>query len=277
MSNLSPQDLQICKEIMENEWFHYSDEIFRYITYPDVRPYSYVVSNYGNIISLISNQLLTKHNSRGYENVTLRSSNNKQRKDIKLRVHRLVAWEFCEGYDPDNGCDIINHIDRNRSNNRADNLEWCTSSHNNLHTGLNENYYSVQRGIPKEDAIKICEMYAEGHTPPEVFHWYTGNENTCSNESLYVTLKNIYYRKTYKNVSKNYSWDIIEFHQKLKNKQYKFDDETLHHICKLFEEGYTVSEVLEDIGKVRDRSSRVILSNIYKRVSHKHISDNYKW
>ena len=47
------------------------------------------------------------------------------------RVHRLVAEAFCPGHDAEH--DQVNHKDGNRSNNRADNLEWVTQSENILH------------------------------------------------------------------------------------------------------------------------------------------------
>lgn len=44
-----------------------------------------------------------------------------------LSVHRLVALAFV--HKPD-GCDIVNHLDCDTTNNRADNLEWTTYSGN---------------------------------------------------------------------------------------------------------------------------------------------------
>lgn len=279
MFELSSKDLQICKNVMENEWFHYSDEEFRYITYPDIRPFTYVVSNYGNVISLINCKLIKPFDNNGYLRICL--SGQELGSQVKVRVHRLVAWEFCEGYNPEEGCDIVNHKDSNRRNNYVDNLEWCTTSYNNKHTGMNEDYYSSQRNIDKDDVIKICELFVEGYTPKEVFTQFTGFESTCKNESLYTTLKNIYNRKTYKNVSNKYSWEIIDFKQKLKSEQYKFDDNTINRICSLFSEGKSVKDVFNIItGKhvsKEDKSSYIIISNIYKRKSHKRISDNYLW
>ena len=58
--------------------------------------------------------------------------------DVNAQVHRLVAAAFCPNDDPEHK-DIINHIDGNPSNNRAENLEWCTQAENVQHairTGL---------------------------------------------------------------------------------------------------------------------------------------------
>ena len=48
----------------------------------------------------------------------------------KVKVHRLVALAFV-----DNPCKhkCINHIDEDKTNNAADNLEWCTKAYNNTY------------------------------------------------------------------------------------------------------------------------------------------------
>ena len=97
----------------------------------------YQVSNYGNIKSLsfgpknicLSNteQLLkTSKSSTGYVHVQL----YKDGKSKTVNVHRLVANAFVK--NPFNKPEV-NHIDANRSNNHADNLEWVTHSENLKH------------------------------------------------------------------------------------------------------------------------------------------------
>jgi hypothetical protein len=53
-------------------------------------------------------------------------------------VHRLVAMQYCQGMLPSTE---VNHIDGNKLNNRASNLEWVTKSANMKHAyaiGLNK-------------------------------------------------------------------------------------------------------------------------------------------
>lgn len=55
----------------------------------------------------------------------------KNRIGVRFFAHRLVASAFIP--NPDNK-KFVNHKNGNRSDNRIDNLEWCTSSENELHS-----------------------------------------------------------------------------------------------------------------------------------------------
>lgn len=55
---------------------------------------------------------------------------NKDWKSKQYLVHRLIAQAFIP--NPENK-PYINHIDWIRSNNKLDNIEWCTSRENNIH------------------------------------------------------------------------------------------------------------------------------------------------
>lgn len=87
----------------------------------------YSVSNLGRVVGKKYNRLLkTKETPQGYLQVVL----SKYGKPKCFRVHRLVATAFCEKAE---GKDVVNHIDNNPSNNRADNLEWVTQKENVRH------------------------------------------------------------------------------------------------------------------------------------------------
>lgn len=61
----------------------------------------------------------------GYEQVTLTLANGKRK---SFHIHRLVA----EAFVPNNKkYTCVNHIDENKRNNKASNLEWCNVSYNN--------------------------------------------------------------------------------------------------------------------------------------------------
>ena len=51
----------------------------------------------------------------------------KDGKTKMYKIHRLVAQAFCENQM---GYSEVNHIDENKENNRAENLEWCSRSYN---------------------------------------------------------------------------------------------------------------------------------------------------
>lgn len=92
-------------------------EIWKQIEEEDFNSYS--VSNLGRIKNrrgkILKPQLIC-----GYLYCILRRKNGK---NTSRRINRLVALAFCDGYKDGY---VANHIDHDRLNNRADNLEWCT-------------------------------------------------------------------------------------------------------------------------------------------------------
>jgi hypothetical protein len=86
----------------------------------------YAVSNLGNVRNTVTEvAIVGDKNNMGYRRVTFYYGQR-----VRVFVHRLVAKHFCDGYAPDL---VVNHIDGNKGNNRADNLEWVTRSENDKH------------------------------------------------------------------------------------------------------------------------------------------------
>lgn len=77
-------------------------------------------------------------NNLGYKIVVL-SKNGKPRMHY---VHRLVAEAFVPHVE---GCGVVNHLDCNKNNNRADNLEWTTYKKNSIHAKTNGLYVASNR------------------------------------------------------------------------------------------------------------------------------------
>ena len=101
-------------------------------------PYeNYQVSNFGQILSLNFHRsgkpklLKTGKNKKGYLMVDF--SKNGKRKTFL--VHRLVAEAFLPNLD---NLPCVNHKDEIITNNRVDNLEWCTYEENNNYGTRNE-------------------------------------------------------------------------------------------------------------------------------------------
>jgi uncharacterized protein YxeA len=87
----------------------------------------YEVSNLGNVRHTRLKRLLKgKIDKYGYHTVSfhIRKLNYK----MTHLVHRLVALAFLE---PKKGCEQVDHIDRDKTNNSVDNLRWCDSQMNN--------------------------------------------------------------------------------------------------------------------------------------------------
>lgn len=90
---------------------------------------NYDVSSFGQIRNNKTGRILKPYRNGGYMFVVLSQNNNQK----YIRIHRLVALMFVN--NPENKPQV-NHIDKNRSNNHFENLEWCTSSENNIHKCL---------------------------------------------------------------------------------------------------------------------------------------------
>ena len=105
-----------------------------------------VIPGFSNYIATHDGEILfkdtmipvrTRLDKDGYPMVTIR---NDDRKEVTRFVHRLVAITFIP--NPDNKPQV-NHINGNKLDSRATNLEWVTNKENFLHavsTGLNVGY-----------------------------------------------------------------------------------------------------------------------------------------
>jgi hypothetical protein len=88
----------------------------------------YQVSNLGNVKSLSNKnnrreKILKPGSKKGYLSVILHK--NRVRKNFL--VHRLVAEAFLPN---PNNLQTINHKDEDKTNNRVENLEWCSPQYN---------------------------------------------------------------------------------------------------------------------------------------------------
>jgi len=122
----------------------------------------YRVSNLGNVISINFHNtgrpkpLRQENVKNGYRRVTL----SKDGRTKRFSVHRLVAIVFIP--NPHN-YPCINHKDENPSNNRIDNLEWCTVQYNTKYgSGIKKMIESRNRTRGKARESPIMQLSMDG-------------------------------------------------------------------------------------------------------------------
>jgi hypothetical protein len=96
--------------------------------YPD-----YAISRDGEVFSLRFNRKLKPaRNSFGYIIVCLYKKNCRKK---TIKIHRLVAVAYIDNV---NNYPQVNHINGIKTDNRVENLEWCTASQNTIHAFMNK-------------------------------------------------------------------------------------------------------------------------------------------
>lgn len=109
---------------------------------------NYHIGRCGNILNKSTNKFLNpKPRKCGYKSVTLYNNGAKK----SFLVHRLVALV----YNPNpNNLEEVNHIDEDKLNNHAANLEWMTPQQNTEHS-VAKTYSFIN---PQGEVISIFNM-----------------------------------------------------------------------------------------------------------------------
>jgi hypothetical protein len=170
----------------------------------------YSVSNLGNVCRNEHYTRVTTNNTtafykerllKGYKNKEGYIVYNLQLSNGNVMVkkgHRLVAEAFIP--NPDN-LPCVNHKDENRSNNRVDNLEWCTVDYNNKYGTRNEK-------LKKVSGIRVAQYTLDGKL---IKIWNSISEASRSfgcktTVTIGRVCKGVCGRKTYK----GYVWRYVD-------------------------------------------------------------------
>lgn len=93
----------------------------------------YEVNQFGEIRHIYRKQILKpRYNKGGYGYVSFKIEGHNK----NFAIHRIVANAFIP--NPENKPEV-NHKDGDTTNNKADNLEWVTSSENKIHAYQKKN------------------------------------------------------------------------------------------------------------------------------------------
>lgn len=144
----------------------------------------YLVTTFGAIYSFLTKQNVPMHLNNGYYEVYLR---HPEKATLRIKLHRVVALCFLP---PIAGKEHINHKNGIKTDNRSENLEWCTAAENNKHardTGLND-ISSANRArwsieANREKMSKLLQEYRKSHPlggrdNPNYRYNYRWNGNT---------------------------------------------------------------------------------------------------
>ena len=156
-------------------------------------------------------------------------------------VHRLVAYQFCN--PPINTVDglkvyNVNHIDGDKTNNTAGNLEWVPIYVNNQHSRyiLNDGANVFKdSGRPIVDANfvhRVCQMFEQGKSNTQIMN-ELGMTIDNANHTLLRDIRGGY---TWKDITSKYNFDRS-------SKKHAYTNEEKARIEELMISGKTVKEI----------------------------------
>jgi len=122
----------------------------------------YKISSDGDLYGINGRKMKLFKTAKGYFRTSLVCDDGKKR---TMLIHRLVAMTFIPEVDDK---PYINHKDGNKTNNKIDNLEWCTVKENNIHAyknGLARHFVGEDHGNSKlnnKTVLSIRSTYKKG-------------------------------------------------------------------------------------------------------------------
>lgn len=221
-------------------------------------PNYYEVSNYGRArttdhISIdgktLYGHLLAQHETDdGYLAI------NHNTKGITTGVHNLVARAFF-GIPKDKRLNQVNHIDENKHNNRADNLEWCTDLYNVIYGNRTKHQQQTLAKNGRINSKFLHGFYAIKLDTHEKHLFYT--TPACAN---------------YLGLNKNPILDCLSSNR-VHAKTYQgytfvFVDDYCDDILKLINPVHKNGKPIRKLRAVNIKTGKVIVANSQKELAH---------
>ena len=233
------------------------DEEFKTVTCPGIKKNMYKISNYGRVISIRHNKIMRyRIDKNGYHRISLMRDDGTK---YRIGIHRLVAWEFCDGYDEKSEKTIPNHKDSDPSNNYFLNLEWVDSSYNSKYAYIYGNR-KARKGEEsnfskyKECQIeKVCELLENGYSRK-----YASKITGVSKS--YIT--DIVSGKKWYHVRKKYN---LPKQREIKFKG--FDSKTKQKILNYIKDGYKPKEICMIMNIQYTKTHKIAITNLRKKIN----------
>lgn len=142
-----------------------------------VKDVDYIVSSDGKVYSASTyspsyyhKEISQRLNSDGYLQVTVGKTGHRS----QYRVHRMVAEAFVPN---PNNLPEVNHKDYDRTNNNADNLEWCTHADNVAHSAGTGHYSHFGADNPNYGNDTLKKKYAANPELAKINNGRPGAQN----------------------------------------------------------------------------------------------------
>lgn len=209
------------------------------IHYRDVHPDLYMISDDAEVFVKTENGKLInitdrarKYKSNGYWHITLMDTFGKNK---KYPLYRLVLGSF-KGDQPDK---VVDHLDMNKDHNYLSNLEYVTYDENLRRAAVLQG--RKWRGIFDTETVhKICKLLEQGVNSREIQRRLGLEMNNAMDDSIHRIIT----RKSWKSISKDYTWDNEDIRLK------KYSKEDLAAIAYLVtHSGYGPKEIAESFPK----------------------------
>jgi hypothetical protein len=179
-----------------------------------------------------------------------------------LYVHRLVLGIWCPVEDQE--IKQVNHINCDKTDNRLENLEWCTRSQNMRHASENgllklNCKYGEECNLtsyPDEIIHKVCKDLSKGHRNIDIARRY-------SISSAYI--KDIKAGKQRKEIYKQYN--IPKFTRR------KASEDTVRWICEKLRDGFKPKQIIQE--SQNPLVNKILIKNIRSKGSYADISCEY--
>ena len=256
----------------------------RKCTYPGVTKDQYLITEDGRVYSYISNIFLKPRihknhgkDSQAYESISLSGLKH-------IAIYRLVAWEFCQKPE---GCNSVDHLDRDHFNNHYTNLEWVTPAENTRRASQMGAYPGISYDL--DFVREICEHLQSGKSVREIFSLYeNGNVPFSKNDSLVRLIQDLRHRRRWDNITKEYTYTLDSTKRK-KGERYTsfesdsvYDEELAKYICEQLELGLLPIEIFhkfhpDEKAKGPYHNLYCFILNLRNRRNWHNLTDKYSY